>query len=94
MKKLNFNTEVVFRFAISAFVFCMTGVMMQIVEPLNPDSATTAGIVFFVLGLVFGAVSWMLRIPVHRERMDAVCEADRRSHTDRNEPDKANSDRD
>ena len=74
MKKLGMNIEALFRFLIGLFVFCMAGVLMQIIAPPFPDRAMFMGILFFATGTILAAVIWMLRPVVRKERLAAAGE--------------------
>ena len=74
MKKQSVNKAALVRWMIVGFIFCMSGVLMQIIAPAFPNSAIVTGIVFFVLMLGFGAAICMLRNAIRKERTAAIRE--------------------
>ena len=78
MKKLGMNKEMLFRCMIALYIFCLSGVFMQIISPEFPDHATFIGIMFFVMAVVLGVVIWKFRIIVRKERIAAAREQSRR----------------
>ena len=78
MKKLRINKEALLRWMIVLLVFCMCGVLMQIIAPEFPAHAVAAGISFFAMSAVLGVMIWRFRIVVRRERLAAAHEQDLR----------------
>ena len=54
MKKLRINNETLLRWMIVLLVFCMCGVLMQIIAPEFPEHAAAVGILFFAMAAVLG----------------------------------------
>lgn len=74
MKKLRINSETLLRWMIVLLVFCMCGVLMQIIAPEFPEHAAAVGILFFAMAAVLGVMIWRFRIVVRRERIAAARE--------------------
>ena len=74
MKKLRINKEALLRWMIALLVFCVCGVLMQIIAPEFPEHAVAVEILFFAMAAMLGVMIWRFRIVVRRERLAAARE--------------------
>ena len=68
MKKMRMNVEERFHWMIAAFLFCLSGGLIQIIAPAFPNIAAVMGIVFFALTAALGVMIWKLRLTVRKDR--------------------------
>ena len=80
MKNKSMNRLELVRWLIAGFLFCMCGVLMQIIAPPTPNYNIEIGIVFFVLMLGFGFAIWRIYNKAREERAAAFREEKRREH--------------